>query len=238
MKSVNLPVGHSLVRMSGGRSNVYLLTCGQARLLIDTGCASNWPRLTRKLHRMGIDHVDWLLLTHTHFDHAANSHRLAREFGAGVLVHRAEAEYLQAGKNMIPGGTNFFSRFLIRCFGPKYMNIKRYQPHKADFLMTAGFSLKKYGFDARILCTPGHSPGSVSLICGDAAVVGDAVFGVFPGRAFPPFADDVELLLRSWERLLDSGCHWFFPGHGTAVSARLLKDELCRCQKLSKYKPA
>ena len=31
---------------------------------------------------------------------------------------------------------------------------------------------------------------------------------------FPPFADDEEELLRSWRALCDTGCRYFYPGHG------------------------
>jgi hypothetical protein len=39
--------------------------------------------------------------------------------------------------------------------------------------------------------------------------VGDAMFGVFNWSVFPPFADDVPTMIKSWRKLLKTGCHSF-----------------------------
>lgn len=71
--------------------------------------------------------------------------------------------------------------------------------------------------------TPGHTCGSVSLIVdGEIAVVGDAMVG--RRSIFPPFADDVPELVRSWQKLLDTGCGLFLPAHGRAKGRETLES--------------
>jgi glyoxylase-like metal-dependent hydrolase (beta-lactamase superfamily II) len=74
--------------------------------------------------------------------------------------------------------------------------------------------------------TPGHSPGEMAVVIDDeVAFTGDSVIGTIPGSPFPPFADDVEELMRTWKKLLDTGCHTFLPGHGKAVTREELADD-------------
>ena len=87
-------------------------------------------------------------------------------------------------------------------------------------------NLQDFGFNGYILHTPGHSPGSQSIIVdNEIALVGDAMFGVFPGSIFPPFADNEEELITSWGKLIQTGCRLFLPSHGTADKSDLLKIE-------------
>jgi hypothetical protein len=46
-----------------------------------------------------------------------------------------------------------------------------------------------------------------------------------PGSPFPPFADDVPLLLTSWKKIIGTGCRSFLPGHGKQVSREEMINE-------------
>jgi glyoxylase-like metal-dependent hydrolase (beta-lactamase superfamily II) len=66
----------------------------------------------------------------------------------------------------------------------------------------------------------------MSLIVDDEiALVGDCMFGVFKGSAFPPFALDVKQMIISWGKLLNTGCHLYLPSHGTADSRELVQRD-------------
>jgi glyoxylase-like metal-dependent hydrolase (beta-lactamase superfamily II) len=74
--------------------------------------------------------------------------------------------------------------------------------------------------------TPGHSPGGATIIIDEAfAVAGDSVIGTIPGSPFPPFSDDVDELMRSWKKLLSTGCQIFLPGYGKPISREQLVAE-------------
>jgi glyoxylase-like metal-dependent hydrolase (beta-lactamase superfamily II) len=68
-----------------------------------------------------------------------------------------------------------------------------------------------------LMHTPGHTKGCLSVIVdNELAIVGDAMFGVFPGSIFPPYGNDVRQMVESWEKLLETSCRLFIPAHGSA----------------------
>jgi glyoxylase-like metal-dependent hydrolase (beta-lactamase superfamily II) len=66
------------------------------------------------------------------------------------------------------------------------------------------------------------------------ALVGDTVFGVFRGSVFPPFADDVGVLIESWDKLLKTGSKIFLPGHGVEKSRKELQNGYNKYKNLKK----
>lgn len=211
-------------RVLGGRSNVFLLTSGSARVLVDTGRRSRWLDLRNALGRAGVDRLDALILTHTHFDHAENARGLRDTFGAKVMVHESEAGCLERGDSPLPAGcvllTRIFTRGLRGVIGPRF----RYDGCGVDVAVQDRLDLSPWGIDGYLLHTPGHCRGAMSLILDDEiALVGDAMVNAGPWSVFPPFADDVPQLLESWRRLLDTGCRLFLPGHGRAIERALLE---------------
>ncbi len=92
------------------------------------------------------------------------------------------------------------------------------------------FSLTEYGIPGKIIYTPGHSRGSVSILLesGDA-FVGDLAMSGFPLRftpGLPILADDITEVRRSWEVLLDKGAKTVYPAHGKPFSADIIRNAL------------
>ena len=42
---------------------------------------------------------------------------------------------------------------------------------------------------------------------------------------YPPFADDPEIMIKSWANLLQTGCSSFLPGHGKEIFYELLEKQ-------------
>jgi len=85
-------------------SNVYLLDGGPGdRWLIDTGHWSERWQLLYELRATGLrpTELTGVLLTHRHSDHAGNAAFLQREYGVKVLCHRADAEVLVVGLEVL-----------------------------------------------------------------------------------------------------------------------------------------
>lgn len=216
--------GYKIIQILSGRSNVFLLTNGDKNILIDTGTKSMYQRLELRLNQLNVNRIDYLILTHTHYDHAENSSRIKEKYKAQVLVHRDEASYLNSGKNIIPGGTNLITRLIINLFAKRFLSISRYEPCQHDFLVDSVFKLNEPGFNTYIMHTPGHTIGSMSVIIdNEVAVVGDAMFGIFKWSVFPPYANDITELINSWDCLLGTGCSVFLPGHGSANNRSLVQ---------------
>jgi hydroxyacylglutathione hydrolase len=226
MKTWTTTGGYKISQILSGRSNVFLLTHGTINFLVDTSTARLWKKLQNQLEKAGIIHIDYLILTHAHFDHAANANRIKVKYGASVIVHRSEADFLSKGINIIPGGTTLLTRFLVHLAGKWFIRIMKYEPCRYDMLVDSLLDLKGMGLNAYILHTPGHTSGSVSVIVEDEiALVGDAMFGIFKGSVFPPFAENADEMVRSWGKLLQSRCRIFLPSHGTANNRSLVEKE-------------
>lgn len=221
--------GARIRRILGGRSNVFVVKAGSTNLLIDTGPAFIGKKLVAHLRKLNIQTIDYLILTHTHFDHAANAHRIKEHLNPVVLVHRSESGFLSTGDSPLPEGTNCISRLIIRLSGKCVSRFVSYPPCRADILIDEEYRIPLPGYDLRLLHTPGHTMGSISLIVDhEAAIVGDTLFGVFPGRCFPPFADNPGDFVKSWKSLIATGCTVFLPSHGGSRMAETLSGCLAK----------
>jgi glyoxylase-like metal-dependent hydrolase (beta-lactamase superfamily II) len=229
VKTWKTKAGLVVRQLLGGRSNVFLVTGDGASILVDTSWNQAWKPLQSRLEGLGFDGsgtLAALVLTHTHFDHAANAARLHQRYHVPVIVHRCEAEYLQAGDSPLPLGTTVFTRWVTPRLTRGVRRFFRYSPAAPDILVDETFDLRPLGIEADLLHTPGHSPGSISLIVGgEVALVGDAMYGVVPGSAFPPFAADARQLVESWASLLNTGCQVFLPSHGGAVTRPVVEQD-------------
>jgi hydroxyacylglutathione hydrolase len=225
MKVWHTKSGYKIYCLLAGRSNVFLLSGENKNILIDTSPSNRWNRLKRSLNRLNIKNIDYLILTHTHFDHSGNSAEVKNHFNAKVVVSRKESAYLQKGESSIPHGTVFFARLLRDKIVPLLPLNFNFKPCRPDILVDQYFDLNIFGIKAYIIYTPGHSPGSQSIIVDDEiAIVGDSMFGIFPGSIFPPFADNDDDLIKSWGKLLETGCYLFLPSHGTPNSRKLVQE--------------
>ena len=179
--------------------NSFALVCPATRhsVLIDPGAAPD-----ELIEMLAGSEPSAILVTHTHPDHCEANQSFVDKSGAEIAVHRLEDEYLQGE------GREVFGMFGIKV--PRF-NVTF---HLADNLGLGNISLK-------VLHTPGHSPGSVSLywqgqkvlICGDLIFLG----GV--GRADLP-GGDPELLKRSIERVSGLEIEYLLPGHGRIIKGK------------------
>jgi glyoxylase-like metal-dependent hydrolase (beta-lactamase superfamily II) len=227
MNSWETKNGYKVLQILSGRSNVFLLTNGEKNILIDTSPKFMWNLLDKRLKTLRISILDLLLITHAHFDHAANSRRLKEKYKASVIVHQSEASYLASGQNTVTSGTNLLYKYISSHFaGSSFLN---YEPCPYDLTVDTTFDLSSYGFNACILHTPGHTKGSMSLVVDDEiAIVGDCMFGVFKSSIFPPVAEDPDEMIRSWGKLLETNCSIFLPSHGSANDRSLVQREFDR----------
>lgn len=209
--------GTSVIRLTPARCNIFAVTRNERTILVDTGISFDRSRVELALERKKLI-PEAVILTHTHFDHAGNAAWLQYEYGAEVVVQEAENEMLAAGDMPIPRGTYPFTRGLVN-IGRKMQPAFRYDPCVADHVFTDRFDLNRFGINGFVIHTPGHSPGGSTLIIDDTvAIAGDSVIGTMPGSPFPPFADDVSVLMETWKKIIDTGCRTILPGHGKPVS--------------------
>jgi glyoxylase-like metal-dependent hydrolase (beta-lactamase superfamily II) len=79
-------------------------------------------------------------------------------------------------------------------------------------------------FDARVLPTPGHTAGSLTVITASGqAFVGDLAVNYLPGGRgpfWPPFGESRRLIRDSWQTLRSQGVATIYPAHGGFFAAR------------------
>ncbi|HLP16873.1 MAG TPA: MBL fold metallo-hydrolase [Bacteroidota bacterium] len=224
--------GTTISRICSGRSNAYLVAFAQAHVMVDTGTKRPVEQFANCLRNLHANGIDALVLTHSHYDHAENSAALKRRFGAQIVIHKTDADYLARGDSPVSPGSVFATRWMTRRVAQLVRPLLRYEPVDADVAAEDGDDCTHWGINAFLLHTPGHSRGSMSLIVdGEIAIVGDAMMGVYPGTVFIPFADDVPEMVRSWKRLLETGCRLFLPGHGHAIDREFLENQYERIAK-------
>jgi hydroxyacylglutathione hydrolase len=226
MKKWTTKSGYEIIQILSGRSNVFLLSNGKKNILIDTSVSRLWNKLQKRLKLLSINTIDYLILTHSHFDHAANAKRIKEKFNTKVIIQNEEGKYLSNGENILPKGTNFFTQSIVNLLGKRMIHLFRHEPCQPDLLIESRYDLKEFGDNVYLIHTPGHTIGSMSLIVdNEIAIVGDAMFGVFKWSVFPPYAEDKELMIRSWGKLLETDCLKFIPSHGTSNSRLLVQRD-------------
>jgi len=228
MRSWKTKSGNEIFQVLSGRSNCYYLQTDLHTILIDTGKASAYKKLRQNLNLLNPknNNIDFLILTHTHFDHCQNAAQLQKEDNSKILMSMNEKDYVENGYTPLPKGTIFFSKIFSK-LGIR-LGLKRfgYKPFTPDILIGDKFEFPVDKLNIRIIETPGHSSGSISIIIDDEiAIVGDTLFGVYPNSVFPPYADNPAKLIESWQKLLKTDCDTFLPGHGKEIKQKLLKKE-------------
>jgi hydroxyacylglutathione hydrolase len=228
MRTWRTSSGCEALRVIGGRSNVYLIRGPAATALVDTGTRANFPRLERALRDLGVSRLDYLFLTHLHFDHVAACDELRDRFGATIVLQKAAADLAALGRNEPIAGANRLTRLGYALIGGdavvRSSALFSYRPFTPDLVIDGAADLGAFGLPGRVVPTPGHCPFAMSLVLDDeVAIVGDALFHVFPGSIMPPWAQDVGMVAQSWGRLLETGCGVFLPGHGRPIARSLLE---------------
>jgi glyoxylase-like metal-dependent hydrolase (beta-lactamase superfamily II) len=156
-------------------------------------------KLLGAIDGLGIEKVEAILITHTHFDHVGAVAPVARATDAPVYCPELETRVLANIMDFVPW----------EGFGP-------FESYEADHTVKGGETLDLDGLTFDVIFTPGHSPGHVTyaLSSEDALFSGDVLFEGSVGRVDLP-GGDWPTLLRSIESLVESfGPETVvYPGH-------------------------
>ena len=129
------------------------------------------------------------MLTHGHFDHVGAVNEILEQTGCALYINPRDEGY-EVGKS----GMKFKMPE-----GGKYYD-------DGDIIVEAGLEFK-------VLATPGHTPGSVCLICGGALFTGDTLFRGSCGRADLP-GGSMREEMRSLKKICElEGDYEVYPGH-------------------------
>ena len=155
--------------------------------LVDMGLKSSGPKVIAALGAIGSapSDVTRLLLTHAHPDHAGGAAHVARETGRGFTLHHDDAAYAREGSSPPRDPSFLLGRLFDRLSRPG----RDFEAVPVEHEMADGEVLAIAG-GLRVVHTPGHSPGHVSLLHEESRllITGDAIFNVrglrWPIKAF------------------------------------------------------
>ena len=135
-------------------TNCYLVRQDGCSRVVIIDPAANSKKLLAALQEQGLT-LEAILLTHAHFDHIGALKNLRAATNARVYIGEADKDDPSRMCHDLLTYTDTY--------------------RDGDFV-TAG------GLRFQVLATPGHTPGSVCLLCGEALFSGDTLFAGSYGR--------------------------------------------------------
>lgn len=172
------------------QTNCYIIHDSESSkcCVIDPGYEPNL--IARYLDEQKLE-LEAILLTHGHFDHVGGVKTLAAETDCEVYLNPNELSL----PPMITNGRLYYTK-----------------TYPAEGTLTVA------GLTIRVIPTPGHTPGSVCLLCEDAMFSGDTLFYGSCGRTDLPGGSmqDMKASLHKLSQLAEN--YHVFPGHGDATT--------------------
>jgi hydroxyacylglutathione hydrolase len=180
-------------------ATAYLVN-GPEPTLIDCGSNVGYELLKRNLHTFGLEPRDirTVIATHGHWDHLSGMAALREESDAKLLMHEGDRVAVETGD------FNLTSSFLYD---------RSFPPVKVDGVLRDGDVLQINDLDVQVFHTPGHSPGSISLLTSVGGlgllIAGDTVWGGY----HPKIGSDLDAWSASLDRLLSLSFDVMTVGH-------------------------
>jgi len=205
--------------MTVPRSVYSLVVFGEKILLVDSGVIESHEYIYNYIRGQGRDpgDISSLILSHSHPDHIGSAARIKELSSCRIFAHEEEKEWierpeLQEKARPVPG---FFT--LVR----DGVRVDEFMEEGEVLMAGKDLTLK-------ILHTPGHSRGSISIFFKEDKVLftGDAV----PLRGDIPNYENFKALTRSLQRIREHGEHqvmlssWTKPAFGGVEFMELISS--------------
>jgi glyoxylase-like metal-dependent hydrolase (beta-lactamase superfamily II) len=207
----------------------------QGTIMIDSGEPKKGKAFLKSLKEISIkpEEIKLIILTHGHWDHIGSAAEIKEITGAKVVMHKNEKLWLEESLKVMPPGITTWGSILDKLVTWFIIPFKHIRATEVDIVLKdEEFSLNDYGIKGKVIHTPGHSSGSVSILLDTGeAFVGDLAMNKFPLRltpGLPIFAEDWPKLIESWQKLLDLGVKIVYPAHGDPFSSDIIENELSK----------
>jgi glyoxylase-like metal-dependent hydrolase (beta-lactamase superfamily II) len=224
-----MPPEIKTISLSG--TNCYLVKTERGYILIDTNFPFQRSKLEEELEKAGCQpgNLNLIVITHGDIDHTGNCAYLCEKYKVKIAMHEGDAEMCMKdgttrdrGKMpedfpmllMVLWLLKGILRFAIR----QAIWRKPFDRFAPDILLEEGQSLAAYGLDAKILYTPGHSIGSISILTAGGDLYCGDMFNNVWGRILKSTDEGV------FEKIRELEIKTVYPGHGEPFSMELLTE--------------
>jgi glyoxylase-like metal-dependent hydrolase (beta-lactamase superfamily II) len=201
-------------------------------IMIDAGPPRSGPKIEGWLKTIKVrpQDIQLVVLTHGHFDHAGSAVAVREITGAKIAIHEFDRQTLEGGTASMPSAVTAWGRVGRVAMMP-LKPVFRFPGTQADVILRDDeIRLSEYGISGRVIHTPGHTPGSVSVLLDTGeAFAGCMAHNGLPFRlkpGLPIFAEDLRELKESWRLLLEHGAETVYPGHGDPFPAAIIREAL------------
>lgn len=174
-------------------NNCYLITdtaTGKSALV---DCTDDSKRMKDFI---GDAKLEYILLTHGHFDHIAGVKGIQELTGAKVVISSEDSPMLLSSKAS-----------LAAFCGAQQNNTD------ADIIIKDGDTITLGESIIKVISTPGHTKGGVCYICDDKIFTGDTLFFCSCGRTDFPGGSSAEILASLKKIAALKGNLKVYPGH-------------------------
>jgi len=178
------------------QANCYILGCEQKReaVVIDPGGEAERILMELAKHELTLRHI---INTHGHFDHVGANGRLKKATDAPILIHAQDAPMLTQ---------------LSQAAASWGLTAEDSPP--ADRRLEDGDTVVFGTINLKVIHTPGHSPGGISLFTDGSVFVGDTLFAGSVGRTDLPGGNPEVLKNSIRQKLFPLGDDVkVYPGH-------------------------
>ncbi|MBU1055721.1 MAG: MBL fold metallo-hydrolase [Proteobacteria bacterium] len=187
-------------------SNCFIVGCENTKeaVVIDPGDEPNKILMVVAKHKL---QVKYIINTHGHVDHVGGNKKLKEATGADLLIHSLDVPMLAR----------------IAATGAAWgLNVEDSPP--PDRMLEDGDEIKFGDITFKVIHTPGHSPGGISLYTDGCVFVGDTLFSGSIGRTDFPGGDYDTLISCIRNKLFVLGDNIrVLTGHGPETSIAIEK---------------
>lgn len=212
-------------------------------IIVDTGFEGSGDKILKKLNREGIRNKDisLILLTHSHADHSGSALYLKNLLNVPVAIHKAETHDLTHGIKRPYRPTSWKGKLWLNT----PLARTTYDRVKPDVILEDSVSLEIYGVRGRIIHTPGHTPGSISIFLDNGELIaGDLLAGgIFVGGLMnhgipiiPPFHEDIPLTKSSVQKVLNLNPKKIHVCHGGPLNIKKVQNMVDSFEWVDPYK--
>ena len=179
---------------------IYLVRFGNKAALVDAGCGNGHDLLKSNISSCIPETVaiEYLLLTHCHFDHTGGAETVRKEYGCRIVAHVLDAFFLESGDSEVTAASWYGSRM-----EPLPIDVKIENDHQ-----TIKIGKKKI----KAHHCPGHSPGSLvytTKMDGQKVLFGQDVHGPLD----PSLRSDAKAYQSSLRKILAFDADILCEGH-------------------------